>query len=122
MDRQTRQIGALVEIGRANENNAREIAFDVARWLRLWPGTTPKMLIRRKGDKEEYPAKTLLEGTKLIWSVDRYDTKIAGDGAMWVVFIDKARDIVGETPKTPLRVLEGPNMIDPDTPLDGGNW
>ena len=133
-------VGNDVVIGYEGENNAREIRFGLGKWRQAWPTAVPRMVIEReiekdsktekdtntententendsKIEKESYIAKTEMDGDTMVWKVKSYDLKHPGWMKMWIVFVDDGENIVGMTPPTQINVLDGPDMIDGDTP------
>ena len=111
MFEKTCRIGDVVMIGYSPEHDARQIWFDLSKWLNMWPGSTPIMMVLRPGESEAYRAETKMDGTQLVWTVRRYDTKIPGIGEMWVVFRRDGDDLVGITPSTSITIRRGPPGI-----------
>lgn len=107
-----KKIGGCAVIGYQTENNANRFLFDISEYQKKWPDGTPHMIVCQNGKTEPYIAKTELDGGKLIWMIERYDVSVSGDGSMWVVFLNESQDLVGYTPKTTIRVLQGPPGID----------
>lgn len=89
MIRNTCRIGGSVVIVFTPENNAREFAFDIGKYISAWPECTPEMLVVRPDEDVARPVVTRVEDRQIIWSVTRYDTQIPGTGRMWVVFHGK---------------------------------
>lgn len=122
MNEETCIIGRETQIGREGEHNARTLLFSVAALLEKWPGTVPRMLVRRPGDAQPYMTDAQLrEDGVMAWTVTRYDTQRRGRGVMWVAFIaageDGAEETVGLSDPTPLFVRPGPRLLAPDMPL-----
>ena len=113
-------VGNDVTIGYEGENNAREIRFGLGKWRQAWPTAVPRMVIEREtdseGGKESYIAVTEMDGDTMVWKVKRYDLKHPGWMKMWIVFVDEGEEIVGMTQATQINVLDGPDMIDGETP------
>lgn len=113
-------VGGDVVIGYEGENNAREIRFGLGKWRQAWPTAVPRMVIEREtdgeGGKESYIAVTEMDGDTMIWKVKSFDLEHPGYMKMWIVFVDEGEEIVGMTPPTQINVLDGPDMIDGDTP------
>lgn len=113
-------VGGDVVIGYEGENNARKIRFGIGKWRQAWPTAVPRMVIEREtdgeGGKESYIAVTEMDGDTMIWTVKSFDLAKPGWMKMWVVFVDEGEEIVGMTPPTQINVLDGPDMIDGDTP------
>lgn len=119
MDVKTCRIGGTIAIGYTPENNARQIRFDLSKWLSAWPGAEATLLAVRPGESEAYPAKTEMDGTTIVWTVGRYDTAIPGVGEMWVVFRDADGETLGLTPRSSIMIQSGPPNIDGETPPEG---
>lgn len=122
MTEETCIIGRETQIGREGEHNARMLLFSVAAQLEKWPGTVPRMLVRRPGDAQPYMTDAKLrEDGVMAWTVTRYDTQRRGRGVMWIAFIaageDGAEETVGLSDPTPLFVRPGPRLLAPDAPL-----
>lgn len=113
-------VGGDVVIGYEGENNAREIRLGIGKWRQAWPTAVPRMVIEREtdgeGGKESYIAVTEMDGDTMVWKVKSFDLAKPGWMKMWVVFVDEGEEIVGMTPPTQINVLDGPDMIDGDTP------
>lgn len=116
MIRNTCRIGGSVVIGYTPENNAREFAFDIRKYIAAWPECTPEMLVVRPGEDVARPVVTSVKDGQIIWSVKRYDVKKAGKGRMWVVFHGNDGETLGETPATMVSVMSGPPNIDSEEP------
>lgn len=109
------KIGQTLDIGQRPEHNAREFAFDVAKWRGMWPEATINIVVERPGDKAAYPAISRMDGDKVVWTVTRYDTALPGVGKMWVTFTN-GDQLLGMTPPTMIRVDSGAEMIAGETP------
>ena len=119
MEVKTYKIGDVVMIGYSPEHDARQIRFDLSKWLSVWPQAVPTLLVVRPGENEAYPAKTEMDGQTMVWTVRRYDTKIPGTGEAWVVFRGEDDEMLGVTPHTSVLIKRGPPNIDGETPPDG---
>lgn len=111
MDVKTCKIGDVVMIGYSPENEARQIRFDLSKWLNMWPGSAPIMMVVRPGEREAYKADTKLEGETLVWTIGQHDTEIPGTGEMWIVLRREEDEMVGITPSTSITVRRGPPGI-----------
>lgn len=111
MFEKTCRIGGEAVIGYTPEYNARQIRFDLSKYLDMWPGSTPVMMIVRPGEREAYKADTKLEGETLVWTIGQHDTEIPGTGEMWIVLRREEDGMVGITPSTSITVRRGPPGI-----------
>ena len=108
MDVKTCRIGEEVMIGYTPEYEARQIRFDLSKYLDMWPGSALVMMVVRPGEKEAYKADTKLENKTLVWTIKQHDTEIPGMGEMWIVFRREEDEMVGITPSTSITVRRGP--------------
>lgn len=111
MFKKTCMIGGKVAIGYTPEHDARQIRFDLFKWLNMWPGSVPIMMVVRPGESEAYRAETKMDGTYLVWTIEERDTEIPGSGEMWIVFRRDNDDLVGITPGTSITIRRGPPGI-----------
>lgn len=119
MDVKTCRIGGEAVIGYTPEHRARQIRFDISKWMDIWPEAVPTMMIVRPGEREAYPARTELDGKMIVWTAERYDTEIPGTGEMWVVFRGRGGEMLGITPHSNILIRRGPPNIDGETPPEG---
>ena len=69
-----------IPLGRTGENEAARIAFTLAPFEEVFPGGTPALLVKRKGDSAAYPVTLTVEGLTAYWTVTSADTGKAGFG------------------------------------------
>ena len=69
-----------IPLGRTGENEAARIAFTLAPFEEIFPGGTPALLVKRKGDSAAYPVTLTVEGLTAYWTVTSADTDKAGFG------------------------------------------
>lgn len=69
-----------IPLGRTGENEAARIAFTLAPFEEVFPGGTPALLVKRKGDSAAYPVTLTVEGLTAYWTVTSADTDKAGFG------------------------------------------
>lgn len=69
-----------IQLGRTGENEAVRIAFTLAPFEEVFPGGTPALLVKRKGDAAAYPVTLTVEGLTAYWKVTSADTDKAGFG------------------------------------------
>lgn len=69
-----------IPLGRTGENEAARIAFTLAPFEEVFPGGTPALLVKRKGDSAAYPVPLTVEGLTAYWTVTSADTDKAGFG------------------------------------------
>lgn len=69
-----------IPLGRTGENEAVRIAFTLAPFEEVFPGGTPALLVKRKGDSAAYPVTLTVDGLTAYWTVTSADTDKAGFG------------------------------------------
>ena len=69
-----------IPLGRTGENEAVRVAFTLAPFEEAFPGGTPALLVKRKGDSSAYPVTLTVEGLTAYWTVTSADTDKAGFG------------------------------------------
>lgn len=69
-----------IQIGRTGENEAVRVAFTLAPFEEVFPGGTPALLVKRKGDAAAYPVTLAVDGLTAYWTVTSADTDKAGFG------------------------------------------
>ena len=69
-----------IPLGRTGENEAARIAFTLAPFEEVFPGGTPALLVKRKGDSAAYPVTLTVEGLTAYWTVTSADTDKSGFG------------------------------------------
>lgn len=69
-----------IPLGRTGENEAVMVAFTLAPFEEVFPGGTPALLVKRKGDSAAYPVTLTVDGLTAYWTVTSADTDKAGFG------------------------------------------
>ena len=74
-----------IPVGYQTEHGVERVGFDVATWVRKWPGMQVQIWASMPGTDTSYPAKSTREGSILYWDVSLADTAVAGRGVVEVV-------------------------------------
>ena len=74
-----------LRLGHAGEQHAQLIRINVASWLDKWPDASINLMLTLPGEKDSYPAKTVLENGELLFLPGLGDTQRPGNGAAYVV-------------------------------------
>lgn len=74
----TMQRDRMNRLAHSGEKNAVRAIFDLEPFQRLFPGGTPLLLVRRRGDKEGYPVNLEVDGGKACWLLSSADTANPG--------------------------------------------
>ena len=85
------RCGDVIPLGRAGENQALAVLFDVTGWEEIFGSGTFSMAVRRPGEELAYQRDVTLEGDLVRWVVSDVDTGVAGTGEV------QLRYSVGET-------------------------
>lgn len=109
--------GDLIPIGRAGENQATEIRFDVTGWAETFGAGAYTLVVKRPHEDTAYPVEVATEGDYVVWTVSNVDTGIAGNASVQLRYVvDGAlaksviyTGIVGES-------LD--NIVDPPDPFE----
>ena len=109
--------GDLIPIGRAGENQATEIRFDVTGWADTFGAGTYTLVVKRPHEDTAYPVEVTTDGDYVVWTVSNVDTGIAGNASVQLRYVvDGAlaksviyTGIVGES-------LD--NIVDPPDPFE----
>lgn len=72
--------GAVIELGRRDENLARCVVFDVGEWINTYGEGTVQLLHQRCGDAAPYPCVIGVEGGLVRWDVTAADLAAPGRG------------------------------------------
>ena len=83
------------EIGRAGENDATKMLFDLTELIQLYGEGTAKLIVERPGDKATYEATITREDNSIVWMVDNVDTSYEGHGRAQLVWL--VNDVVAKT-------------------------
>jgi hypothetical protein len=65
---------STILLGRAGENLAREIVFDISLWRKLYGDGSVALLAQRPGENTPYPCNITIEGDTVYWPVTASDT------------------------------------------------
>ena len=109
--------GDLIPIGRAGENQATQIRFDVTGWADTFGAGTYTLVVKRPHEDTAYPVEVTTDGYYVVWTVSNVDTGIAGNASVQLRYVvDGAlaksviyTGIVGES-------LD--NIVDPPDPFE----
>ena len=82
------QKSVKASLGKQGENNATQVMFPVL------SGLTGALIVTRDGDDEPYPVITTIEDDYIVWTVNSYDTNVAGNVRAEVDYTDDDGTIV----------------------------
>ena len=74
------KTGSILPLGKQGENLAKQIQFDLSRWISNFGPGTVQLLHQRSGDEAPYPVAVEQEGNLAVWTVTNADTAAAGTG------------------------------------------
>ena len=74
------KTGSILPLGKQGENLAKQIQFDLSRWISNFGPGTVQLLHQRSGDEAPYPVAVEQEGNLAVWTVTSADTAAAGTG------------------------------------------
>lgn len=74
------KTGSILPLGKQGENLAKQIQFDLSRWISNFGPGTVQLLHQRSGDETPYPVAVEQEGNLAVWTVTSADTAAAGTG------------------------------------------
>lgn len=74
------KTGSILPLGKQGENLAKQIQFDLSRWISNFGPGTVQLLHQRSGDEAPYPVAVEQEGDRAVWTVTSADTAAAGTG------------------------------------------
>lgn len=74
------KTGSILPLGKQGENLARQIQFDLSRWISNFGPGTVQLLHQRSSDEAPYPVAVEQEGNLAVWTVTSADTAAAGTG------------------------------------------
>lgn len=74
------KTGSILPLGKQGENLARNIQFDLTRWISTFGPGTVQLLHQRSGDEAPYPVAVEQDGDCAVWTVTNADTAAAGTG------------------------------------------
>lgn len=72
--------GKMNRLAHSGEKNAVRAVFDLEPFQRTFPGGTPLLLVRRRGDREGYPVNLEADGGRAYWMLSSADTASPGVG------------------------------------------
>lgn len=72
--------GSILPLGKQGENMAKQIQFDISRWIGTFGPGTVQLLHQRSGDEAPYPVSVEQDGNLAVWTVTNADTAVAGTG------------------------------------------
>ena len=109
--------GDLIPIGRAGENQATQIRFDVTGWADTFGAGTYTLVVKRPHEDTAYPVEVTTDGDYVVWTVSNVDTGIAGNASV------QLRDVVdGALAKSVIYTgIVGEsldNIVDPPDPFE----
>lgn len=79
---------STIELGRAGENLAQEIIFNVSDWLEAFGSEGGfSLLVRRPGDAQPYPVEVALADGSISWAVSDLDTASPGFGQAELMYL-----------------------------------
>ena len=70
--------GETIFIGHEGENNATQVEFDIAPWVRTYGEGRAELLCQRQKDEAPYPVSVERCGNSVIWTVTSADTAQPG--------------------------------------------
>lgn len=74
------KTASILPLGKQGENLAKQIQFDISRWIGSFGPGTVQLLHQRSGDETPYPVAVEREGNLAVWTVTSADTAAAGTG------------------------------------------
>ena len=74
------KTGSILPLGKQGENLAKQIQFDLSRWISNFGPGTVQLLHQRSSDEAPYPVAVEREGNLAVWTVTSADTAAAGTG------------------------------------------
>ena len=74
------KTGSILPLGKQGENLAKQIQFDISRWISNFGPGTVQLLHQRSSDEAPYPVAVEQEGGRAVWTVTNADTAAAGTG------------------------------------------
>ena len=111
--------GNVLLLGKQGENFAKQIQFDLSRWISNFGPGTVQLLHQRNGDEAPYPVAVEQEGDCAVWTVTSADTAAAGTGraelqyyvgdalAKSETWMTKALPALGPASETPPEAQQG---------------
>ena len=74
------KTGSILPLGKQGENLAKQIQFDLSRWISNFGPGTVQLLHQRSSDEAPYPVAVEQDGNLAVWTVTNADTAAAGTG------------------------------------------
>ena len=110
---------AKLPLGKAGENLAREIVFDIDRWVSVFGPGTVTLIHQRQTDTGPYPCEVAVDGSIVKWAVTATDTAKPGEGRCELSYRVGSAVVKSET----WRTFVGQSLGDPgDAPPPGQGW
>lgn len=106
---------STIELGRAGENLAQQIVFNVSDWLAAFGAEGGfSLLIRRPGDQQPYPVEVTLAEEAVTWTVSNLDTASPGFGQAELMYLVGNAVVKSRVWQTYVaKSLDGSNPADP---------
>ena len=90
--------GMILPIGRQNEQNVREVWFDLKYMIDTFGEGTAELYHQRAGDPSPYPCTVQRNGTQLVWKITKIDNAIEGIGKAEIRwYVDGSDDDMAKT-------------------------
>lgn len=103
-----------IALGRAGENLARRIVFNISDWIKVFGAGNISLLIRRPGDEQPYPVSVTLEDGLVSWVVSDLDTAHSGYGQAELIYMVENAVVKSQVWQTYVaQSLDGSNPTDP---------
>lgn len=107
---------STIDLGRAGENLAQKIVFNVSDWARLFGPGNVSLIVCRPNDQQPYPVEVTsdMESGEVWWVVSDSDTAKAGWGRVELLYLVDDAVVKSRTWQTYVsKSLSGPNPTDP---------
>ena len=106
---------STIELGRAGENLAQQIVFNVSDWLAAFGAEGGfSLLVRRPGDEQPYPVEVTLADEAVTWIVSNLDTASPGFGQAELMYLVGNAVVKSRVWQTYVaKSLDGSNPADP---------
>lgn len=116
------EIGNLpsLDLGYQGENKVRTIDIDMTAWLEEYPGSKVALMVKRPDEDTYYPAGKM-EGTVLLWVIDRADRLYAGRGEAQVI-LKGADDIELRTRVVKTKISPSLSGTEVEAPPPHATW
>lgn len=70
--------GELIFLGREGENNATQVRFGIAQWVKTYGEGRAELIVQRQNDPAPYPIVIERDGNSVVWTVSSADTAHPG--------------------------------------------